>query len=337
MSVRSEILAAIDQVVAGRVDQSFTAAEVINAMRRGATRYTDQTIRTHIASRMCSNAPDHHAVVYQDLIRTERGRYRLASTGGTPSPAATPAAEVQVGGGRTATKTYAPAPPLDPAQLSLVVEALTSRSLTETVAATEVSLVGLTKDEVELALHGGVLSAPSAAAAMAVRESLGRINDLIHASVICAVLPSILEVGERIVVAPSLASGNDPTRLHDLQTDRRIAEFKVAIWQRQSANVMRKRTLFADLVALAMNGSPVRKQLYVVGDAPAAFLQSSGADAHRLLQRAHQNLRDRFTAAFGAGPLTVSAFTHGPGADVEIIDLLSILPELRRTTSETDQ
>ena len=40
----------------------------------------------------------------------------------------------------------------------------------------------------------------------------------------------MLEPGERLANRPSLAAGNDPSRTFDLETDRRVAEFKLAIW-----------------------------------------------------------------------------------------------------------
>jgi hypothetical protein len=190
------------------------------------------------------------------------------------------------------------------------------------------ALEGLSREDVHATLGGSILSLETAVAAMAVRESLGRISDLIHASVICAALTRILEDGERIVVRPSLASGNDPTRHYDLETDRRIAEFKVAVWQ-SGSNVMRKRTLFADLVSLAMDPRPVRKQLFVVGERPGRFLSGSRSLAHMVLQRAHQNLRDRFTLTYGPGSISVAEFAAGPASDVEVIDLLDVLVELR--------
>lgn len=55
----------------------FTISEIISCMQKRGSRYTESTIRTHIVSRMCTNAPNHHAVTYSDLERTERGQYRL--------------------------------------------------------------------------------------------------------------------------------------------------------------------------------------------------------------------------------------------------------------------
>jgi hypothetical protein len=61
----------------------FTLAEVIAEMRARGSRYAESTIRTHVTSRMCANAPDHHAVVYRDFWCVDRGsgRYRLYRPG----------------------------------------------------------------------------------------------------------------------------------------------------------------------------------------------------------------------------------------------------------------
>lgn len=55
-------------------------AEVVAAMRRLGTSYAEQTIRTHIGSVMCIDAPSNHAVAYPDLERVDRGRYRLVAS-----------------------------------------------------------------------------------------------------------------------------------------------------------------------------------------------------------------------------------------------------------------
>jgi hypothetical protein len=61
----------------------FTLPEVIAAMWARGSRYAESTIRTHVTSRMCANAPDHHAVVYRDFWCIDRGsgRYRLYRPG----------------------------------------------------------------------------------------------------------------------------------------------------------------------------------------------------------------------------------------------------------------
>lgn len=338
MTVRFEILQTIRGLVASRADQTFSMIEVLDAMHRRGTQYADQTIRTHIGSVMCINAPPNHAVAYPDIERVERGRYQLVSaqvaeSPPTPRPAAVESSPANLVSSseepdHDETSAQTPVLPIDPDQLASVVAALSSQPLTSRVASVEAALEGLTADGVRTVLGGGLLSAETAAAAIAVRESLGRISDLIHASVICATLPRILEPDERITVRPSLASGNDPTRHYDLETDRRIAEFKVAVWQTGS-NVMRKRTVFADLVALAMDPRPLRKQLFVVGVLPGRFLNGSRSLAQSVLERSQQSLRERFAAAYGTQAISVADFRRGPACDVEIVDLLQLVPQLR--------
>ena len=73
---RDEILECIRRVTASK-DTPFTIDEIVAGMRAGGTGYAESTIRTHISSRMCADAPDNHAVTYTDLDRVGRGVYRL--------------------------------------------------------------------------------------------------------------------------------------------------------------------------------------------------------------------------------------------------------------------
>ncbi len=64
-------------LAARSADRTFSVAEVVAEMQRRRTRYAPSTIRTHVVSRMCVNAPEHHAVVYDDLERVGHGRYHI--------------------------------------------------------------------------------------------------------------------------------------------------------------------------------------------------------------------------------------------------------------------
>lgn len=90
---------------------------------------------------------------------------------------------------------------------------------------------------------------------------------------ITRVLPLILEDGERVARRPSLASGNDPSRPFDLETDRRITEFKVGVWK--GADTMRARALTSDFVRLAMAETDRVAELYVVGHRLGHFIANS--------------------------------------------------------------
>lgn len=332
MTARTEILRAARALAAESVDGTFSPIEVVELLRRRGSPYPASTIRTHVVAAMCVNSPDNHLVKYPDLERVSRGRYRLvgASSGTASSPdVTTEDDELQPFGIEESdgADPVAQAKPLDLALVSSVLTLLTAQPLTERVASMESALAG--REAAELADVVGLsdLSWQTAATAMQVRSALGRINDLIHASVICSVIPRILVPGERITVRPSLAAGNDPSRPYDLETSHRIAEFKVAVWQ--GRDTTRKRMLVADLVNLAMDERPLLKELYVVGARQAGFLTSSTSTMQWALQRSSQGLRDRFVNRYGSEPISIGSFTTSHGAAVRIIDLLDVLPELR--------
>lgn len=76
VTTRDEILAALPGIEGRSADDTFSPQDVIDELRRRGSTYAESTIRTHIVSRMCANAPDHHARIYDDLDRVSEGRYR---------------------------------------------------------------------------------------------------------------------------------------------------------------------------------------------------------------------------------------------------------------------
>lgn len=89
MSARSEILGAAHELADGG-RTLFSPIELIERVRqrRGGNRYTDMTLRTHIVSTMCANAPANEATGRGEFVRVSRGLYRLNDEGRpiTPSP-----------------------------------------------------------------------------------------------------------------------------------------------------------------------------------------------------------------------------------------------------------
>ena len=77
MTAHDEVLTAARELATASPDGTFTVEEVVALLRHKGSTYAESTIRTHVTSRMCANAPDHHAVVFRDLIRVDHGRYRL--------------------------------------------------------------------------------------------------------------------------------------------------------------------------------------------------------------------------------------------------------------------
>lgn len=76
MTAREEIFAAAQELTGRSPDGTFGIDEVVRAMAERGGQYAESTIRTHITSRMCADAPD-HAKVYDDFLRVGSGRYRL--------------------------------------------------------------------------------------------------------------------------------------------------------------------------------------------------------------------------------------------------------------------
>lgn len=197
--------------------------------------------------------------------------------------------------------------------------------LTERIAQLEHDLEQATAAEAAtVADHAGV-DGTLLDAALDVRAGLGRLNDLVHAVAILLLLPHILDTDERVARRPSLAAGNDRSRPYDLETDRRIAEFKLSVWK--GADALRKRQTFKDLVHLAADDSGRNAELYVVGDAPIRFLRTSRSTAQWALDRSPAVNR-LFTNRFGPLNTPIGDFTTGPGAHVRLVDLSELAPDV---------
>lgn len=77
-TAREQILETV-RYITGDGQRTFAIAEVITELEHRGSRLTRSTIRTHISSRMCANAPGHHGTTYDDFERVGRGEYRLLS------------------------------------------------------------------------------------------------------------------------------------------------------------------------------------------------------------------------------------------------------------------
>jgi len=77
MTCREELLKAVRNVIKGKEINEFSIDEVIDYMKQNGTKFKESTVRTHIASRCCQNAPEHHGVVYEDYLRIGHGLYKL--------------------------------------------------------------------------------------------------------------------------------------------------------------------------------------------------------------------------------------------------------------------
>ncbi|WP_405108727.1 hypothetical protein OG559_27020 [Micromonospora sp. NBC_01405] len=215
----------------------------------------------------------------------------------------------------------------DPAEaFATLLAFVASAGLTGRIADLEARMDGVDQPAAAEIADGSGMGMDLLLAALLVRKHAGRLSDVIHAAVITQVVPLILEDGERVLRRPSLAAGNDPSRPYDLETDRRIAEFKMSVWK--GADAMRKRGAFADLVHLALDQSGRRAQLYIAGPQAIRFLRTATGTATWALNRSSPILRRRFEDRFGSLDVPIRDFTAGPAAHVELVDLTGLLPAI---------
>mgnify|MGYP004393748193 FL=1 len=78
MTCRQEVLAAVRRLRGRTGREAFRLVEIVWEAQAATSSYAESTIRTHICSHMCRQAPVNAAVVYDDLDRVERGVYRLS-------------------------------------------------------------------------------------------------------------------------------------------------------------------------------------------------------------------------------------------------------------------
>ena len=159
-------------------------------------------------------------------------------------------------------------------------------------------------------------------AAAEVKRASAQISVVIHAVGILCALQHILEEGE---VLERLSLGASSARSgFDLETDRRIAEFKFIHW-RQKGNAVRNKTLFQDYFKLVREETPKGKYLYLLEtEIPLRFLKGD-RDVFKVLDR-NRRLADDFRRRYGQTYRTVGAYYQAHRDEVQIIGLVEEVP-----------
>lgn len=73
---RDAILEAFDRLEDRHRRKVFNLSEIVKEVLTVTDDFAESTIRTHITSRMCMQAPQNHAVKYADLDRIAPGEYQ---------------------------------------------------------------------------------------------------------------------------------------------------------------------------------------------------------------------------------------------------------------------
>lgn len=205
------------------------------------------------------------------------------------------------------------------------LDALTrSDGPTPWIGGLELRLQGADGSQVRAVIDRDGIGRETLDAALLLKRVSGQVNVLVHAIGILNALPYILEPGE-VVQSLSLGAGNTG-RAHDLETDRRVAEFKFIEW-RGGPESIRQNSLFKDLFYLASNTTSKRRVLYVVGAArPLHFLEHGRALTSVLSKDAATALR--FREMHGDRFRTVREYYATVRDLVEIADLAGLVPGL---------
>jgi hypothetical protein len=199
----------------------------------------------------------------------------------------------------------------------------TGKVLTQNVALLENQLRGKDASQIPAVLQRFSLTADTFSGVIALKELVGQINVVIHTIGILTSLPHLLDPNE-IVENLSLGAGTGGHR-YDLETNKRIAEFKFIRWR--GANSVRQDGLFADLFGLASAKTTKRRVLYVVGaQRPLAFLKGRRALTNVLK---HHGRFSNFKALHGDQFATVGDYYASVANRVEILDLLDLVPWMR--------
>lgn len=77
MTCHEEVLEAAKFIVKSKCRNEFTPDEIIKYLKKRDTIYKENTIRTHICSRCCVNAPKHHEVKWEYFERIGHGLYKV--------------------------------------------------------------------------------------------------------------------------------------------------------------------------------------------------------------------------------------------------------------------
>jgi hypothetical protein len=213
---------------------------------------------------------------------------------------------------------------MDLAQIISALERFNGPDLSGTLSRVEAELRGASAKKCSALLETTAVEREALAAAAILKRLAGQVNVTIHALGILLCLPHIL-YGDEMVEYVSLGAGNTG-REFDLETNRRIAEFKFIRW-RGGPESIRQNSVFKDFFLLADNTSDKKKYLYVLGTAvPLKFLNARRALSSVLSK--DKATRDKFYGRFGDKYERVADYYQDHRDRVTIVDVSPWVPEL---------
>jgi hypothetical protein len=222
---------------------------------------------------------------------------------------------------------------IDLAHVSAVLECFTRSDLGGTLSNIESAVKGVTAASCAKTLSSAGVTSEVLSAAASLKRIAGQVNVAIHATGILLCLPHILEAEETVEYV-SLGAGNTGKEF-DLETNRRIAEFKFIHW-RGGPESIRQNQLFKDFYLLAESKNAKRKYLYVLGtETPLRFL--NGGRALSSVLSLNLKLRDDLEKRHGSKFRRVCDYYLAHRHLVEIEDVSNWVPELVAESAEIEE
>lgn len=153
-----------------------------------------------------------------------------------------------------------------------------------------------------------------------------QVDVVLHAAGILRSLPFILDEGE-IIESVSLGAGNTG-RPYDLETDRRVAEFKFIDWTGGPESV-RQDGLLIDIFQLDTSQTEKAKVMYLTGaEIPLHWLRTTRRKTRECLGR-KRRIPARFDEAYGPTQFEyVNEYWSSIEKTVQVVDLRGLVPGL---------
>lgn len=210
-------------------------------------------------------------------------------------------------------------------EAALNVQRFQQDNLGKRIAAIEKEMQGLDKNGCQ-PIYGELAITPvQLESALLLKRLAGQINVIIHTLGILLSLPYILEDGE-VIEALSLGAGNTG-KPFDLETNRRVAEFKFIHWKGGPESI-RKNQLFKDFYLLAEYDTLKARYLYVVEDEIPLKTLNGGRALSSVLSRNNKLLQD-FKERYQGRFKTVGEYYHYRKDRVSLVDLATVVPQFR--------
>lgn len=207
------------------------------------------------------------------------------------------------------------------------LEKFSSKSnLTKRISEIESTLKKKNRKEVVEHLEEENINKDTLDSAFKIKDIAGQINVIVHAIGVLTALRYILSHEEKII-SVSLGAGNTGKKF-DLETDKRVAEFKFIQWQ-GGPEAIRQNSIFKDFFYLSEcnKSTDIKRCLYVLNKQhPIRFLK--GKRSIKSIVSKNRALSDDFFNKYGTKYSVVSEYYHDKKSVVDIIDLKEIMPIL---------